>query len=50
MAAKKSPITFRVTVEEESKLREMAQQKKTTITKVIKQSLFGSENAEKSAA
>lgn len=50
MAAKRSPITFRVSVEQESKLREMARQKKTTVTKVIRQSLFGSENAEKPAA
>ncbi|WP_171971679.1 hypothetical protein [[Limnothrix rosea] IAM M-220] len=50
MAAKKSPITFRVSVEQETKLRERAQQNKITLTEVIKNSLFGSENADKSAA
>jgi len=50
MTKPRPPISFRLSVENEEKLRAIAKQKKTTIAQVIRNSLFGSENDKKSAA
>jgi hypothetical protein len=49
MTKPRPPISFRLSVADEEKLRAIAKQKKTTIAQVIRNSLFGSKN-DKSAA